>query len=179
MKDRITVVGNIASVPERRTFTSGEIAVNFRLAANQSYYDRREGKWVDGEPNFYSVSAYRVLAEHALESLFLGERVIVTGSFRVRRWDTGEKKGVSAEIDADALGHDLRWGTTQFRRAHTAPDNGAGRPDGDAEGAAQWNAASVGSAVRGDSSPVAGDADGAQHEAATWASVPAEQIATA
>jgi single-strand DNA-binding protein len=40
----------------------------------------------------------------------------VTGRFRLREWETEAKKGVSAEIDADALGHDLLWGTSVFER---------------------------------------------------------------
>src|SRR5690606_18919519 len=84
MKDRITVIGNIANVPERRRTAAGDTVVNFRLGANQSYFDNRAGKWVDGETNWYAVSAYRALAEHALSSLHRGERVIVTGTFRLR-----------------------------------------------------------------------------------------------
>src|SRR5690606_30624369 len=71
-------------------------------------------------------TAYRTLAENALESIHQGERVIVTGTFRLRRWEQGDKKGVSADIDADALGHDLRWGTALYRKVHGA--TGESRP---------------------------------------------------
>src|SRR5690606_2100699 len=81
MKERITVVGNIATVPEQRKLGSGDTVVNFRLAANHGHWDRGAGKWVDGEASFYAVSAYRALGEHALASLHRGERVIVTGTF--------------------------------------------------------------------------------------------------
>ncbi|GAA3904215.1 single-stranded DNA-binding protein [Microbacterium invictum] len=128
MKDRITVIGNIANSPEQRRTAAGDTVVNFRLATNQSHYDTRTGKWVEGETNWYKVSAFRALAEHALASLHVGERVIVTGTFRLRQWDNGEKKGTDAEIDADAVGHDLRWGTTVFRRDQSNVD--AGRDPG-------------------------------------------------
>lgn len=113
MNDRITVIGNIASVPERRQTGTGIPVAHFRLATSQRHRDA-QGVWVDGETNFYSVSAYRQLAENALASLQRGQRVIVTGSFRLRTWEVGEKKGTAAEIDAEALGPDLQWGTSRF-----------------------------------------------------------------
>ena len=73
---------------------------------------------MEGETSWYSVSVFRVLAEHAFASLHKGERVIVTGRLRIRQWETSVKKGVTAEIDADALGHDLLFGTTRFERSH-------------------------------------------------------------
>ena len=43
------------------------------------------------------------------------DRVVLTGRLRVRNWDTGEKRGTSVDIDADAIGHDLLFGTSTFR----------------------------------------------------------------
>jgi single-strand DNA-binding protein len=40
--------------------------------------------------------------------------VILTGRLRQREWESGEKSGVAFDIEADALGHDLLWGTTTF-----------------------------------------------------------------
>ena len=63
MNDRITVIGNIASVPERRELPGGGIAVGFRLASTQRRLDG--GQWVDVHTNWYSVSMFRQLATHA------------------------------------------------------------------------------------------------------------------
>jgi single-strand DNA-binding protein len=41
---------------------------------------------------------------------------VVSGRLKVRDWDNGERSGTSVEIEADSLGHDLVWGTTQFSR---------------------------------------------------------------
>ncbi|SBS70729.1 single-stranded DNA-binding protein [uncultured Microbacterium sp.] len=157
MNDRITVVGNIASVPERRQTGTGVPVAKFRLATSQRHRDA-QGVWVDGDTNFYSVSAYRQLAEHALASLQRGQRVIVTGGFKLRTWEVGEKRGTEAEIDADALGPDLQWGTSVFTSlkrevaapavpaswaaggdtagGDTAGGDGAGETDGDETAAA-------------------------------------------
>ena len=41
---------------------------------------------------------------------------MVTGKLRVRDWDNGERAGTSVEVEAEALGHDLTWGTAVFTR---------------------------------------------------------------
>lgn len=116
MSDHITVIGNIATEPERRRTSTGIPVVSFRLASTQRHRDDRTGQWVDGATNWYTVSAFRRLAEHALASFQKGQRVIVTGKLKLRSWETSAKKGLEAEIDADGLGHDLLWGTSAFQR---------------------------------------------------------------
>lgn len=116
MTEYITIVGNIAGDPERRALPSGEPIARFRVAATtQKRGD--DGVWVDAHTSWYTVSAFRRLGEHALASLRRGQRVIVTGRFRVRTWDNPNgTRGTEAEIDADAVGHDLLFGTTSFQR---------------------------------------------------------------
>jgi single-strand DNA-binding protein len=46
--------------------------------------------------------------------------VIVTGRLRVREWATDEKSGINVEVDADSLGHDLTFGTSEFTRTPPA-----------------------------------------------------------
>ncbi|KQY99287.1 single-stranded DNA-binding protein [Microbacterium sp. MEC084] len=129
MGDIITITGNIATEPERNTLPSGIAVTRFRLASPTRRYDRAANAWVDGATNWYSVSAYRGLADNAAASLHKGERVVVSGRLRLRTWESDGRKGMEAEVDADALGHDLRFGTTAFQR--TAPRSAAA----DAQGA--------------------------------------------
>lgn len=119
MPDNITVTGNVAADPEFKTTAAGIAIANFRVASAQRRFDRSTGAWVEDGTNWYSVSAFRGLAEHVAASITKGQPVIVTGRLRVREWDTGTKKGTSIEIDADAVGHDLRWGTTMFAKIST------------------------------------------------------------
>ncbi|WP_309067786.1 single-stranded DNA-binding protein [Microbacterium sp.] len=116
MTDIITITGNIATAPEHRVLPSGIAVTRFRVASGTRKLDRETNAWVDGPTNWYSVSAYRTLAENARESLQKGERVIVTGRLRLRAWENDGRKGLEAEIDADGLGHDLLFGTSTFRR---------------------------------------------------------------
>jgi single-strand DNA-binding protein len=89
---------------------------SFRLAASHRRFDRTANKWVDGETNWFTVTAFRQLAINSAGSVSKGERVVVTGKLRVRDWDNGERAGTSVEVEAEALGHDLTWGTATFTR---------------------------------------------------------------
>ncbi len=115
MSDTITITGTIGTPPDFKR-KDGLAITSFRLASSHRYRDAETNTWVDGETSWYSVSIFRGLAENAYASLRKGERVIVTGKLRVREWETSVKKGVTAQIDADSIGHDLRFGTTQFSK---------------------------------------------------------------
>jgi single-strand DNA-binding protein len=116
MTDTITVTGNIATEPEHKRTPAGVAITTFRVASGQRRYDRATSAWIDSGTNWYTVSTFRRLAEHAMASLHKGDRVVLTGRLRLREWDTGAKKGITAEIDAEAIGHDLLWGTSRFEK---------------------------------------------------------------
>lgn len=116
MSDTITVTGLVATTPRHLVTSEGLPITSFRLASTQRRYDRGEGRWVDGDTNWFTVTAFRQLATNVVGSVVKGQRLVVTGRLRVREWRTDEKSGTSVEIDADALGHDLSWGTASFTR---------------------------------------------------------------
>jgi single-strand DNA-binding protein len=133
MTEIVTITGNIATEPERRTLPGGANVTSFRVASTHRRFDRAAGAWVDQYTNWYTVSAFRALGEHAYASLHRGERVIVVGRLHLRAWDNGTRSGTSADIDADAIGADLLFGTTAFTPARREPE---GRPADDAGSAA-------------------------------------------
>jgi single-strand DNA-binding protein len=135
MSETITIVGVIGTDPEKKTW-NGTPITTFRVASRDRRFDRTTGAWVDGETNWYTVSAYRRLAEHAFASLHRRDRVILTGRLRVRNWDSGEKRGTSVDVDVDAIGHDLLFGTTAF-----APDAAAAASSPSATAGDSWAAA--------------------------------------
>lgn len=116
MTDNISITGLVATVPEHRRVRDNVEITSFRLASQQRYFDRNAKSWVDGETNWYTVSAYRHLARNVLESVHKGDRVVITGRLRIRRWENGEKKGNAVDIDADSVGQDLAWGTARYTR---------------------------------------------------------------
>lgn len=116
MSEIVTVSGLVATTPRHLVTQDGLPITSFRLAASHRRFDRTANKWVDGETNWFTVTAFRQLAINAAGSVSKGERVLITGKLRVRDWDNGERAGTSVEVEADAIGHDLTWGTASFTR---------------------------------------------------------------
>ena len=116
MTEHVSVAGLIATTPRHLVTQDGLPITSFRLAASQRKYDRNQNKWVDGDTNWYTVTAFRNLAINTSTSLNKGERVLVSGRLHIRDCDTDERSGTSVEIEADSIGHDLIWGTSAFTR---------------------------------------------------------------
>lgn len=117
MNDTVTILGRVGNDPTRNETTTGVPVVNFRVASPQRRYDSKAQEWVETGTNWYNVSAFRQLAEHAKASLHSGDGVIITGRLKVRAWENNGRKGTSVDLEADAIGHDLRWGSSAFARA--------------------------------------------------------------
>ena len=117
MSDTITLTGLVATTPRHLVTSEGLAITSFRLASTQRKFDRGEQKWVDADTNWYTITTFRQLAINVVGSVAKGQRVVVTGRLRVRDWKTDEKAGTTIEIDAEALGHDLSWGTATFTRS--------------------------------------------------------------
>ena len=120
MSENVTVAGTVATEPKLNVTAEGLEISTFRLASNHRRFDRTEQKWIDAETNWFTVTAFRQFAGNVKKSLEKGQRVVVTGRLRVREWTNGERTGHDVEIVAEALGHDLAWGTSQFTRTPRA-----------------------------------------------------------
>jgi single stranded DNA-binding protein len=92
-ENQVTIVGNLTDDPELRYTPNGAAVVKFRVAVNRRYKDEA-GNWKDGETSYFSVNAWRSLAENSAETLTRGTRVLVTGRLQMRSWETQE--GTSA-----------------------------------------------------------------------------------
>ena len=115
--DTITITGLVATTPRHIVTGEGLPISSFRLASTQRRFDKDAEKWTDGETNWFTVTCFRQLATHVHRSIHKSERVIVTGTLRIREWDSGEKVGTTVEVEADSIGHDLTWGTSVFAKA--------------------------------------------------------------
>jgi single-strand DNA-binding protein len=136
MTDTITITGLVATVPRHLVTTEGLSITSFRLASTQRRFDRSHERWVDGDTNWYTITTFRQLAINAAGSVSKGDRVVATGRLRIRDWENGERAGTNVDIEADALGHDLSWGTSSFSRTIAAAVVEAASPaqPGDADG---------------------------------------------
>ena len=109
--NQVVIVGNLTDDPELRYTPNGAAVAKFRVAVNRRYKDET-GNWKDSDTSFFTVNAWRSLAENVAESLTRGTRVLVAGRLLMRSWETqeGEKRTV-VEIEADEIGPSLRWAT--------------------------------------------------------------------
>lgn len=115
MIDTLTIVGRVATDPTQGQTGGGVPVTNFRLASTHRRFDPATQEWTDSGTNWFSVAAFRQLGENVRASLRTGDSVIVTGRLKIREWESNGKHGTSVDIEADAIGHDLRWGTTAYR----------------------------------------------------------------
>jgi single-strand DNA-binding protein len=120
MSDLITVTGLVATTPRHLVTSEGLPITSFRLASTQRRYDRGQEKWIDGDTNWFTITGFRQLATNLVGSVAKGDRVVVAGRLKIRDWENGERTGTTVEIDADAIGHDLSWGTASFTRTIAA-----------------------------------------------------------
>jgi single-strand DNA-binding protein len=105
----VSFAGNLTDDPEVR-YTEGGIArAVFRVAVS----GRREH-----EASFFTVIVWRDQAEHAVESLSRGSRVVVVGRLQQRAWTAEDGSAHSVvEVVAEELGPSLRWATAATTRA--------------------------------------------------------------
>jgi single-strand DNA-binding protein len=113
---QVTIVGNLTDDPELRYTPNGAAVAKFRVAVNRRYKDQ-SGEWKDGDTSYFTVNAWRTLAENVAESLTRGANVIVVGRLQQRSWETqeGDKRTV-IEIEADEVGPSLRWATAKVEK---------------------------------------------------------------
>jgi single-strand DNA-binding protein len=107
---QVSFAGNLTDDLELRHTESGIARATLRVAVS----GRREQ-----EPSFFTVVVWRDQAEHAVQSLSRGSRVVVVGRLQQRAW-TAEDGGARSlvEVVAEELGPSLRWATaTQSRPA--------------------------------------------------------------
>ena len=130
----ITVLGNVCTKPVQRQFPTGSMT-DFKVASTSRRFDRDRGKWVDGDELFIRVACWRALAQHVNKSVRMGDPVIVRGRLYSRRFtDKGQVPRTAFEISAQAVGHDLSRGVSQFSRTQSTTNT----PVGDAS--AQFDA---------------------------------------
>jgi single-strand DNA-binding protein len=114
----ITIVGNALTKPEKKVLEkSGTVVANFRVVSNARRKDPESGQWVDSSNLRIKVNCWRRLADHVVQSVNAGDPVIVYGRISTREWKTeqGEMR-VNYEMDADNVGHDLRWGINSYTK---------------------------------------------------------------
>jgi single-strand DNA-binding protein len=97
---------------------AGETPVaRFRVACTPRRYQKKTDEWVDGATQWFSVNAWRALAEHCEQSLHRGDPVVVHGRLNAQVWSNSAGMEVTSyDVEAVVVGHDLNRGTSTFLR---------------------------------------------------------------
>jgi single-strand DNA-binding protein len=135
MSDIITIRGFVATDVTTSTTTTGVGTASFRLGSPSRHFDKTSGTWVEDHMNWFTVQGYRQLAGNMGCSIKKGQRVIVVGRLKLASWERDGRIFHKAEINADAVGHDLKWGSANYIRTpkNELPDAAvAGQPGTDA-----------------------------------------------
>jgi single-strand DNA-binding protein len=129
---QMTLIGNVCDEPKMRVTGGGHSVANFRVASTPRRFDRDKGAWVDGTTLFVSVTCWRAMAENVHKSVHKGQQVVVTGRFCSRTYEVNETVKVAFDLEANAVGHDLSRGTSEFRKVTRAI--GATQVEADSDG---------------------------------------------
>lgn len=116
-----TLVGNLVRDPELRFTPKGDAVANFTVAVNERV--KQGDEWVDGEPSYYDVTAWRKLAEDAAETLLKGSRVVVVGKMKIDKYETKDGQQRSKVIvTADEIASSIRARKSPERARPKSPE---------------------------------------------------------
>lgn len=113
----ITIVGNLTADPELRTTSAGTQVASFTIASTPRTWNRSTNQFEDGQALFMRCSAWRDLAEHCVQSLGKGMRVIAQGRLQQRSYEAkdGTQRTV-VELQVDEIGPSLKYATAQVQK---------------------------------------------------------------
>lgn len=121
MSETITIRGFVATEITSSTTPGGVATASFRLGSTVRRFDRESKTWGDGHTNWFTVQGYRNLAGTLGCSIRKGQPVIVVGKLKIHTWEKEGRVYHSTIIDADAVGHDLAFGSANFIRTSSRP----------------------------------------------------------
>lgn len=81
-----SVTGNLTREPELRYTPGGRPVVGLRVASSERIQDAKTGEWRDGKTEYVDVLAWGPQAEHCVESLSKGDRIVAAGRWQKQSW---------------------------------------------------------------------------------------------
>lgn len=139
------ITGNLTQDPEMRFTPSGRAVANLRLAYAPRIKDEASGRWIDGEPQFYSITVWGKQAERVCERLQRGDRIVAVGQWSRRTWiDREGQERKTVYLTAQDIGPSLLFRDATINRTvrnglpvsgpPPATEDWAGEPSDPAEG---------------------------------------------
>jgi single-strand DNA-binding protein len=100
MNPKITLVGRLGQDPE----AVGTSGVKFRVVTSDRVKND-SGAWEDRDTSWWTVKAWKTLAQQATSTLKKGQEIMVTGTMSQDSWtDSSGQARTSYEITADSVG---------------------------------------------------------------------------
>ncbi|MGY5764936.1 single-stranded DNA-binding protein [Brachybacterium sp. DNPG3] len=110
-------MGNATGDPSRRDMPDGTPSAMVRIAVTGRYFDISKKSFEDRKTEFITVYARRNLARNLMASVRKGQPLVVTGRLSSSEWtDSEDVRHVQLVMQAEALGHDLTYGTAVFTK---------------------------------------------------------------
>lgn len=134
----LTIRGHVGADPDHGISDKGVEWARFRAARTERWRDQNGG-WNDGRTTWFGVSCFNELAGNVALCIKKGDPVIVTGRLQIDEYSHEGGLTSTPVIMADAVGHDLRYGSDKFARRQRpggpAPAESASTPENvDADG---------------------------------------------
>lgn len=107
---QIVIVGNVTRDPETRD-AGGATVTRIGVAVSNRKFNRDSNEWVDEEPTFWDVSAWRDLGVNLAASVGKGSRIVVTGKLLQRKYEKDGQQRTAFEIEAEDVGVSVRFAT--------------------------------------------------------------------
>ncbi len=118
----VNIAGFVGTDLESRVVGEGVSVVTFRVASTPRRWNNADRSWVDGETNWYTVNAWRMLGRNCLDSLSKGDPVTLYGKLSCQVWtDNNGKQQQTMVVEAATVGPDLNRGRSVFTRTFADP----------------------------------------------------------
>jgi single-strand DNA-binding protein len=100
MNPKVTIVGRVGADPD----VIGTTGVRMRVVTNDRVKNPQTGAWEDRDTSWWTVKAWRTLAEQAKVTLKKGQEVIIVGTIYQENWtDSAGVAKTSYEINAESI----------------------------------------------------------------------------
>jgi single-strand DNA-binding protein len=103
MNDTITTSGMVCTVPRYLKLDNGVSLTSFRFSSQQTRFDAKCGKFVEGNTNWYTVVAYGDFADVLAKEAQKGDKVTVVGEIIIRDWSDVDCAGTTVELVAKSV----------------------------------------------------------------------------
>lgn len=116
MLPRATVECGVVRDPEIRFSANGRAWATCRVVAKDRVRGAN-GEWTDGPPSFFDIVCFGKVAENLVESVRVGDSLLVHGKFAAHEWEKDGSKMISWRLTADEIGVSITWNPAKTPRA--------------------------------------------------------------